>query len=347
MENLGLFGLLPGELRNQIYDLSLTHEPGTKASSALLSTCKQIHREAEAILYDNSTFFLNLELDDFWVTVKGDVNGRYKEHFGHAFHPPVGGRNPEKSPRCPNKSKNKKKIKSGKKFKKELKTQTADQPKTLFPAWAWRVKRFAITISGYEGLRAVNYFLLQMFHFLNHECSAVKEVYISLRSWETEFLWSHGSWIDYLYPIAKLPQHVTLILETEGLDHRIREGVLAQRARRDAEATRGLQFDPFRELQQMKGNFKSILGFGKLFEARERPWLGYLYDVGWELWDMIGGTFPLTALSNLGVYHESCDHDIMVYASTLKEILQVLKGQPDEVSLTLHLGVAMVKAYTF
>ncbi|KAF2173983.1 hypothetical protein M409DRAFT_48883 [Zasmidium cellare ATCC 36951] len=91
MENLGLFGRLPGELRNQIYDMVLTHVPGQKASSALLRTCKQIYREGIDVLHHNSTFYVDFDVDYTTMFAVGDVYGYYFDARGrrHSSMPDV------------------------------------------------------------------------------------------------------------------------------------------------------------------------------------------------------------------------------------------------------------------
>ncbi|EME42269.1 hypothetical protein DOTSEDRAFT_25897 [Dothistroma septosporum NZE10] len=89
---------LPAELRNEIYFLALTHDrqTGSRATSALLLTGREVYAEAVEVLYAQSTLSMGVApCHDYWfkdraVTLTNDIRYRDKSYGQSMFCPSSG-----------------------------------------------------------------------------------------------------------------------------------------------------------------------------------------------------------------------------------------------------------------
>ncbi|KAK4498312.1 hypothetical protein PRZ48_010970 [Zasmidium cellare] len=223
MDPMGLLGLLPGELRNRVYDLTLTHGPGHKASSALLRTCKQIHHEARSVLHYNSTFSFTANVDGPTLFAVGDVNGY---HFGEQdlTHPSM------------------------------LYVPRLRSLQEIFPPWTSQVRKWRIAIDVRSKPRSLSAILLYLASTLGREGCKVREARLDLRNLDRRTWARREVWERVLYPLAKIPSTVELTLWVEGFGMGLRVGFGVWR--RELQA---LRFDPLEEMRLLAPVVRPLL----------------------------------------------------------------------------------------
>lgn len=208
---------LAAELRNSIYELTLTHDeqhdPPLHATPALLRTCKQVYSEARNLLYARSTEY---------VTVKVVAISFRKSTLtilGTAFD----STNQEMAPNL---------VELRDRFPRHL---------TEIGTLKWAVQMIRgfhtrVTL-GYHGFAIVNLLLYTLAN-----CYRKGKLYLTLEKTSAFHSEALGPW-EILWPIAKVRQDVQLHLE--GFDVEIEEKILS--LREDQNAADVLEFDVVEE----------------------------------------------------------------------------------------------------
>lgn len=305
MENMGLFARLPGEMRNAIYDLALTHGPdGQEASPALLTTCKQIHSEGQQLLYDNSTFYFDAAIDRGGILVAGDVNGYYNNKNDRVTLP----------------------IEV---FLDHPGTVTFKTMSSLFPEGVARVRRFRLHVDISEKPNLLSSFLLHLNSFVRAEGCEIKEIELNIRDCNVDdddvddpLFYSRA-----LYLITKLPRNIDLKLNLEGFDNKdLQETFLFFRQENHPKIADSLRFDLFKELQDLEPSVHANMALSLQADSRS----DCLRAAGQQLLAIITReTNVEERLCELETYSWRVEQVFRKNIGLLKIIIEKLEQRPD------------------
>lgn len=299
MGNMGLFEKLPAELRNEIYDLALTHRPdGQKASPALLQTCKQIHSEGQQVLCHNSIFYLDAAIDGSGILVAGTVNGYF---MGNGMTLSIDA------------------------YLKHPNVTKLNIMKSLLPAGAARVRRFRLHVDITAKPKTLSSLLLYLNSFLRADDCEVKELELHIRDCNThndvDDPWFY---LRALYPIAKLPSNIDLKLTLEGFDLVIEEALMLFRYDDRPDTVDSLSFDICKELQDLETSVMAM-------SLQANPRTDCLRAAGKQLWAILTREVNVKQkLYKRETYSWDIEQVFRKNIDLLKMIIEKLREDPDK-----------------